>query len=118
MKKFIAILACALCLTGCTNWERDTFNTLASSKAVIDGSQSAYEARTIPHNTCAYNLINKAKAAQSTAVDAMLTYEQVKSAKGNLEAQEAVVVSDIALVAPIIAQIQTIRNPEVCGGAK
>jgi len=45
----------------------------------------------------------------------MLTYEQVKSAKGDVSAQESVVVQDIALISPIIAQIETISHPEVCG---
>lgn len=118
MKRIAAVFLFCIVAAGCNDWERTTFQSVAASKAVIDQAQVDYEARTIPHTTCAYNLINKAKAAQTTAVDALLVYEQVKAFKGNLSAQEGIVVQDISLVAPLITQIQTIGNPEICGGSK
>lgn len=116
----LVIAGAALTFTGCDNFERTTFNVLSSSKAVIDDSQAKYEARTIPHNECVYSLINNAKAAQTVAVNAMVTYEQVKAAGKDLSAQTAVVVADLASLAPLVVQVKTfVSNPaSACGGAK
>src|SRR5882762_10059691 len=43
------ILFAVMFQTGCSSFERTTFQTLAASKAVIDQAQVDYEARTIPH---------------------------------------------------------------------
>lgn len=96
-----------LLLSGCSDWERTTFQTLSASKAVEDSAQTSYEARTIPHNQCVYDVITKAKAAQTVAVDAMMTYETVKSSTGATAAQNAVN-SALANLAPIIASMQTL----------
>jgi hypothetical protein len=67
-------------LTACTNWEQTTYQALASSKAVLDQAQIDYETGTaISHNAIAYQTITAAKAAQTTAVNAMVTYEQLKA---------------------------------------
>lgn len=122
MKRYIAkaLLAALVCLplTACSGFERNTFNTLSSSKAVLDDAQAKYEASTIPHNQCAYSIINNGKAAQTVAVNAFLTYEQVKTANGNVAAQEAVVVADLAALAPLVAQVTTmVSNPATACGA-
>lgn len=98
-----------LCVVGCSDWERTTFQTLSASKATIDGAQSAYEARTIPHTACVYGVINKAKAAQTLAVDAMMTYETAKASTGATAAQN-VVTADLAQLAPIVASIGTLGS--------
>ena len=120
MKKRI-VLAVALLVVlagGCNTWERNTFNTLASTKAVLDTAQNDYENKTIPQTQCAYSIINDAKAADTSAVNAMIVYEQLKAQKGSLQSQEAAVVSDLAALAPLVAQIQAlITNPAAaCGG--
>jgi len=102
MKRILPLLLCLL-LAGCSDWERTTFQTLSASKATIDGAQAAYEARTIPHNQCAYNIINKAKAAQTLAVDAMMTYETTKTGTA-----QSVVEADLAQLSPIVASIGTL----------
>ena len=79
MKRFLALLALGLTigLTACDDFERSAFQTLSASKAVLDVAQTDYEQLVLPSPTtkCAYALINDGKAAQTVAVNAMLTYE-------------------------------------------
>lgn len=84
MKKFAAIvsIALALGLSGCTNWERATYQTLAASQATINKAQADYEAKVFPQTTAAYSAINTAKNAQTTAVNAFVAYEEAKTAGG------------------------------------
>jgi hypothetical protein len=118
MKRSLLLIPILVAVLGCNTWERNTFNTLAASKAVIDTAQSDYEAQTIPQTKCAYAIINDGKAAQTVAVNGMVTYEQQKGAKGNLTAQEAVVTTDLLALAPLVIQVQSlISNPAAaCGG--
>ena len=110
MKKILILAALAFACVGCSDFERNTFNTLASSKAVIDKSQVDYEARTIPHNQCAYSLINNAKAAQTVAVNAFLDYESIKAAGKDLTAQTAAVTADLLNLAPLVTQIKSLAT--------
>lgn len=115
--KSIAVLMLGLALlgtTGCTNFERESFQTLSASQAVINTAQTDYEARTIPKTTCAYTIINDAKAAQTAAVDAMVAYEGVKAAKGDLNAAQAVVVTDLEVLPADIAAVKTLYSNPVC----
>lgn len=118
MKRFLALALIALAVTGCSDFERTSFNTLSSSKAVLDTAQADYEARTIPKTQCAYSLINNGKAAQTTAVTALQDYHNISAAKGNVSAAQATVVADLATLAPIVVQVQSlISNPAAaCGG--
>lgn len=116
----IVTLLCVLavgCLTlsGCTNFERDAFNSLAASKAAIDQAQADYVAKTLPETACSYALINDAKAAQTVAVNAMLVYETEKAAKANLDAQVQAVTVDLAAIVPLVAEVNTLyTNPSGC----
>lgn len=108
-----------LLFAGCNSFERDTFNSLSASKAVIDQAQADYTAKTIPENKCSYAIINDAKAAQTVAVNSMLVYETEKAAGHNLDAQEAAVTQDLAAIIPIVAQVKVLyTNPASCTGAK
>jgi hypothetical protein len=113
------LIVSLLFVVGCSTWERDTFNTLAASKAIVDTAQADYQAKTIPQSTCAYTAINDAKAAQTAAVNAMVVYEQLKATKGNVAAQEATVTADLGLLAPLVVEIQSlVANPTApCTGA-
>lgn len=72
-------LALPLAIVGCTSWERTTYQTLAASKAAIDQAQADYESGKLPHSQTVYDAVNKAKAAQTLAVNSMVTYEQMKA---------------------------------------
>ena len=112
MKKIILLSLMCLGLTACDSFERTTFNTLSTSKAVIDQSQADYEAKTIPHTQCAYAIINNAKAAQTLAVNAFLDYENIKTAGKDVTAQTVVITADLVSLAPLVVQIKTlVSNP-------
>ena len=103
-------------ITGCNSFERTTFQALSTSKAVIDQAQTDYEARTLPHTEPVYKAINDAKDAQHTAVDALLTYEQVKTAKGTqtaLQSQQQLVVIALGKLPVFIADIKAFYVPAV-----
>lgn len=114
MKKKLASLALVLLvLAGCSDWERTTFQTLSASQAVINQAQTDYEARTIPHTTATFNVINEAKAVQTTAVQSMVTYENVKAAKGTataLSAQQQIVATALTQLPPLIASIKALYS--------
>lgn len=96
-------------VTGCNEFERSTFQTLSASQALINGAEKTYEARTIPRTNAAYTAINQAKAAQTAAVQAMVTYETIKAAKGTqtaLQAQQAIVVAALGELPAILKAIQ------------
>lgn len=116
MKRIIALLCITVALAGCSSWERTTYQTLAASQAAINDSQADYEARTIPHTACVYDLINKAKAADTVVVNSMVQYENVKGDSTKVKAAEDVVVGQLATLSATIAQIKTVTDPSVCGG--
>lgn len=118
--RLLAALTLCLCLAGCDDFERTTFKTLSASKAVIDQAQADYEARTIPKNACSYSIINDAKAAQTTAVNAMVVYEQEKVVKGDLTSQTAIVASTLGSLPNLIGEVRSLySNPaSLCGPGK
>lgn len=119
MKKIISILFLAIAtvtLTGCPNFDRDTFNTLAVSNSVLETAQVDYETGKLPHNTCVYTLINKGKTAQGVAESAFLDYYNTEKAKGDTTQLQSAVVTDLSAIAPIVASIKSIySNPASCG---
>ena len=120
LNKFAALVLIGVVLfaTGCNDFERTAFQTLSSSRAVIDQAQVDYESRKLPHNQCAYALINDAKAVQTTAVNAMVVYEEEKATNKDLTSQTALVTSTIASLPPLVVKIKTLyTNPASCGGS-
>lgn len=119
MKRFLLCVSLVLVISGCNSFERNTFNTLATSKGVIDQAQADYVAKTIPRTTCTYAVIQDAKAAQTLAVNAMFFYEAEKSAGKDLGAQEATVTLELADIVPLIAQVKVLyTNPSACVNPK
>lgn len=111
----VLVLGGLAMLAGCNSFERNAFNTLSASKAVIDQAEKDYNAKTIPQTKCAFALINDAKAAQTLSVDAMLVYEQEKGAGQSVTAQEAAITGDLAAIPPIIVQVKSLyTNPAGC----
>lgn len=113
----------ALCLTGCTNWERATFQTLSTSQAVINQAQTDYEISAatgtcpaaatacLPHTKAVYDTINTAKAAQVTDVNLMVTYEEAKAAGGtaaNLASIQTDVTVALNNLTTIIANVKAL----------
>jgi hypothetical protein len=109
---FLALSISMCFISGCTNWERTTFQALSASKAVIDQAGVDYNAGTIPQTAANQSIITQARNAQTTAVDAMATYEEIKvsatTTVTGLSSQEAVVNTALAAVVPLVAQIKTL----------
>jgi hypothetical protein len=108
-------LSLALITTGCNDFERNTFNTLSASNAVLKEAQADYEARKIPKTACAKAIIESGKSAQTVAVNGLLDYEKSKTSSA-----QAIVAAELASLAPLVLQVQTlISNPSIaCGGSK
>ncbi|MBS1803528.1 MAG: hypothetical protein JST28_09175 [Acidobacteria bacterium] len=85
------VVACVL--AGCPNWERSAFQTLGTAQQTINDAHQAYEASAIapcpanfdpqhpclPHTQAVHDVIARAQAADKTAVDAMVAYENAKT---------------------------------------
>lgn len=100
-------------LTGCTNFEREAFQTLSASQAVINQSQADYESGAIKQTQASYAAINKAKAMQVLAVQAMATYENIKATKGTqaaLVAQQQVVESFLTQLPALVAAVKALYS--------
>jgi hypothetical protein len=96
-------------VTGCSDFERQTYKELAASQAVVNQAQDDYESRLIPRTPAAYAAINKAKAAQTLAVQSMATYEKIKEAKGAqtaLDAQQQIVAAALQALPDLIAAVR------------
>ena len=104
-------------VVGCpsSGFDRTTFDALATSNAVISQAQTDYESGALPHTTCVYNAINKAKAAQGVAETAFLAYYKVEEAKGDVTATEGAVASDLAAIGPLVASIKVLYTTPNCG---
>ena len=118
MKKLFgsAIITFAMFLSiGCNSFERDTYNTLAVSKAVIDKAGQQYNAGTIPQTACIRGLITNARKAQQLGADDLLAYHNIVAAKGDPTAIEAAVVGDIATLTTNVTAIKSISSSKPCG---
>lgn len=115
-QKAVALMCClalaTTCLTGCSNFERETYQTLATSKTVIDQAQADYEARKIPRTQAAFMIISAAKVEQTLAVQSMEAYEEIKFAKGSqsaLDSQQAIVSAALAQLPAMIKAIEGLK---------
>lgn len=118
MKRISALLAglllCVTLCTACSSFERTTFQTLSTSKALLDQAQADYESKVLPHTTATYNVITKGKTIQKDAVDAMVTYETYKATKtGSLSSQQAAVIVILVQLPTVLADVKALY-----GGAK
>lgn len=116
----------ALAVTGCTNWERTAFQTLAVAKADIDQAQAAYEisaatgkcpvpstSACLPHTKAIYEAIGTAKVTETAAVNQMVAYEQLKAtgaAPSSLQVAETEVTTALSQLTPEIAQIKALYS--------
>ena len=126
--QFVVLPLALLLLTGCpANWEQQTQAGLAASQAVINQAQTDYEASAaqpagscaavtvacIPHTPASYTAINQAKQAQTLAVQAMETYEQLKASNAGatqLAAAQNDVATLLADIPPIITEVKALYS--------
>ena len=121
----LALLAVCTVTVGCDNWEQNVYKTLAATQSAVNNAQAAYEVSSsqpggvcpvvttpcIPHTTTAFTVINKAKAAQTLAVDAMIAFERLKMANGAPDAlarAQADVAAALNVLPGLIADIKAL----------
>jgi predicted negative regulator of RcsB-dependent stress response len=112
-KKILVLLAfLAVSLASCTDWERNTFQTLSASKAVIEQAGDDYNNKKIQQTKEVYAILLKAGAIHNTANQAFLSYKKIKDAGANstqLNAAIAEVNAAIQQLPGIIAKIKAIQ---------
>lgn len=114
MKRITALASIALvalCMTACTNWERSAFQTLSASKATIDKAEADYTAKTLPQTTAVYDVLKTANLAQTTAVNQMEAYEELKATGAGvtqLTVAENQVTAALSQLPAIIASIKSL----------
>jgi hypothetical protein len=100
MTVILAMLCGVACINfACNSWENTTYQTLASAKATIDCASAGYnhndaqitqycvgatnpQALYLPQTAQVHDVLQKAGQAKDVAVNAMITYEAAKAAKG------------------------------------
>jgi hypothetical protein len=122
---FLSLVPCLILisLTGCSTWERATFQTLATAQATLNAAQAAYEVSAsapcpangtvacLPHTTAVYDTITKAKTADVLAVNSMVTYEEAKAASAGttgLAAAEADVNVAVGNLTTLIGDVKAL----------
>ena len=106
-----AIVIGVIGVIGCNDFERTTYQTLSASKTVVDQVAADYNAKKIPTTEAAFKAVTALRAAQTTAVNAMIEYETIKAAKGSasaLAAQQQIVTSALAALPPLIASAKAL----------
>lgn len=123
------VLACPILfpITGCSSWERTTFQTLATAQATLNAAQTAYEVSAtapcpvpatqtcLPHTAAVYNTITKAKAADVLAVNSMVTFEEMKAASAGatgLAAAEADVNVAVSNLSTLIGDVKALGGTQ------
>jgi hypothetical protein len=96
-----------MAVTGCTSFERSTFEKLAASQAVVNAAQLDYEGGAIPKTQAAYVAITRAKAMAQIPEQAMVTYEGTKDA-ATREKQQRIVASALPQLPAMIAAVEAL----------
>ena len=121
---FLVITISVVLASGCSDWERRTFQTLSSSDRVITAASNDYNAGKIPQTGSNYDLILQAQRAQHAAVQSFSSYWAVKSEaekafkagtingterQAQVSAGRAAVLQALAELPAVIAAVEAIR---------
>ena len=112
---FAIITFVVLLSSGCNTFERNTYNTLATSKAVIDTAAQQYNKGEIPQTTCVRTLIADARKAQQLGADDLLAYHNILAAKGDVTGEVSAITSDISTLVANVTSIKSISASKPCG---
>jgi hypothetical protein len=98
----VSTLTLCLALVGCDTFERSTLHTLSASQAVSSEAQEEYQSEVIPQTNATHYAITAVQKSQATALQELLTYDNLAQKKeGNdaLAAQRKVVNAAMARLA-------------------
>lgn len=111
----LILLTLPALLIGCSNFERNAFNTLSASQAVIVQARTDYISGKITQTTCTDAIITDATEAHNVAVTALEVYDAERVAGTDVAAQGVAVTGDVASVVTLAAEIKTLyTNPSGC----
>jgi hypothetical protein len=128
MKRIVVLAVLALAVCGCTNWEKTTYQALATALDALNNAQTAYEVsaatgncaaaiaqtpavQCIPHTTAAYKSITDGKVIWKTAADGMVTYETLKAKNAGPDALSKAqneVAAALGQVGTIVADVKAL----------
>lgn len=111
--RLLPVLLFVLCFAACSDWEHQTYRSLAASKAVIDEAGTMYNAGQLPQTKPVYDLITHARQVQKAAVDAFASYAAAKlggAPAATVAEQQAAVNATILQVQQVIADIQALTR--------
>jgi hypothetical protein len=101
------IVSATAALAACNSWDKQTYQALAASKAVIDQAASEYNAGQVPQTATVRNLIAKARTAQTAAVEAFQAYAAAKLVgSSDVATKQAAVATLLGDVTALVGQIQ------------
>jgi hypothetical protein len=98
----VGSLSLCLALVGCDTFERATLHTLSASQSVSSEAQEEYQSEVIPQTNATHYAITAMQKSQATAMQELLTYDdlaQKKEGKDALAAQRKVVNAAMAHLA-------------------
>ena len=111
-KRSFALIFALLALTfACSDWEKTTYQTLATSKAVIDQAGRDYNAGLLPQTAAARNAIEHARAIQTTAVRSFEAYAVAKvtgDPAASLDQKRQAIVTAIITVNQVVIDVQAL----------
>ncbi len=104
----LALLAgAALSLAACNSWDKQTYQALAASKAVIDKAAADYNAGTLPQTAAVRSLIARARTAQTAAVEAFQAYAAAKLVgSADVATRQAAVTTLLSDVTSLVGQLE------------
>lgn len=123
MKRSLLAIAPLIALialgSACSSWERQTYQYLSASKAIIDQAALDYNAGTIPRTATVRALIERTRAAQTAATESFEEYAVLKVSKQvtSLAAQQQLVVQAVNAIPPLVAAIHALYAKGGGGGA-
>lgn len=109
----ILVMTLALLATGCSSWERQTYQSLAASKAVIDRVAADYATGAIPQTVENRQAIERARLVQTAAVEAFRAYAEAKVAgqgSAGLDKLRLETISALQQIPAVLAPLQAINK--------
>lgn len=99
----------SLALQACDSFERQSFQTLSASHAVIEQARADYISEAIPRTRDTKAAIEEASAVQNLASEALLNYEiAVKAKSPDIASKRAVVVELLSRLPALVARIKAV----------
>ena len=101
------VIVISLLSAACSSWERQTYQTLAATRAVINQAVRDYQSGAIPRTPASYAVIHRARLADEAAVRAFETYAELRLGSQNTSQ----IAAAQAMVKTLMLQLPAIMSP-------